>query len=110
MINQSEPMAETNPNCITIDTIKEAIKFLKASESDQDRLMRHLYDIEEKYLSIERDYSFTPIFTGRYLPRWVRCGNCRHYDFGLCYRFSYLYGSDIFVKENFTVGECFRRK
>ena len=110
MINQYEPMATANPICITIDTIRKAIEFLKASESAQDRLMRRLYEIEAKYLSIERDYSFKPIYTGRYLPRWVRCGNCRHYDFGLCYRFSYVYGCDIFVKESFTIGECFRRK
>lgn len=45
MINQSEPMDATKPNYITRDTIMKAIEFLKASESDQDRLMRHLYDI-----------------------------------------------------------------
>ena len=97
MINQSEPMASTDSKRSWKDAFNEAIEFLKASESDQDRRMRHLYEIEEKYLSIERDYSFMPIFTGKYLPRWVRCGNCRHYDNGLCYRFSYLYGSDMFV-------------
>lgn len=102
---------DSSATSISVQDIKNAIKFLKESAAEENKEYEQWYsNVVAMCRMIEDEYTFRPVFECKHPPNFVKCKNCRHLQGGICIYLTMCTGYCVFMNGNYVVTKCFRRK